>query len=233
MSFWDFVPNLIEAGTKVWGTIDALNTQDQSAQVAQQSLNQQNVLQQQATAEEQAAIDIARQNTLDQQRQASPGLMQMQDIINRGTGLTPDQMRAMDDARRKTADTLQGGSLRGSARATAATIADVEGRLRDSYIQQNQNRADAAASNLSGQYFNAGKNVADLSLKTGASASQGLMNTGQNVAQGGQNQINTLQNETAIRGQAIGDIAATIAEQIKADNAKNRQSIYDQPSGGV
>jgi hypothetical protein len=142
----------------------------------------------------------------------------MQGVIGRGTALTPAQQQALDDARRTTIDALQGGDLRGSAGATVAAVRDVEGRMRGDFMSQNQNRADTAATALSGQYFNQGKNSADLDLSRGATVSQGLMSNA-NV-----NAANTM-GQATIKGQAIGDIGAIIADEAK------RRSSYQTVGG--
>jgi hypothetical protein len=151
---------------------------------------------------------------------ASPGLLALQGIVNRSEALTPEQTLALDDARRKSLDALQGGSLRGSARATAATVNDVDGRMRTEFMAQNRGRADSAAGALSGQYFNAGNNIADLNMQGGKSVSSGLLNTGDI------NAANELGQGT-IQSRAIGDIGAIIADQLKNSETKKRDSSYE------
>lgn len=217
MSSWDWLiklaPAVIGAGATMYGASQQSKAQEQAAQGAATA-------QQQATAAEQESLRIARENMLRQQSAASPGLVGVQQIIGRGEALTPLQEQSLEDARRSTLNTLQGGSLRGSARATAATVADVEGRMKNQFIEMNRNRADQAASNLSGQYFNAGNNVSNLDLKTGASASQGLLGVGNT------DYANTL-NQGVIKGQAIGDIGAVIADSLKTSQQEKRDSSYE------
>lgn len=210
------IPAVIGAGATLYGAKLASNSQNQGAQVAANA-------QREATAAEQESLRIATEHMQRQQQAASPGLMAVQGIIGRGEGLTPYQEQSLDDARRKAVDALQGGSVRGSARATAATVADVEGRMRGQFIEQNRQRSDQAASNLSGQYFDAGKNIADLNLKTGASASQGLLGVGNT------DYANTI-NQGVIKGKAIGDIGAVIAQSIKDDERKSSYTPIGQNS---
>lgn len=206
------LPAVIGAGATIYGASQASKAQNQGAQIATAAQNQ-------ATAAEQEAIRNAQTNMRLQQQAASPGLMAMQGIIGRGEALTPYQEQALADARRRAVDTLQGGSVRGSARATAATVADVEGRMRGQFMEQNRNRSDQAASNLSGQYFGAGDKISNYNLGAGQSASQGLLGVG---ATDYANAIN----QGVIKGQAIGNIGAVIADSIKNDDIKTRESSY-------
>lgn len=239
MSFWDFVPTLISAGTTLWGASQASKTKAQAAnqeiQANERSTQQLVDAQNRATDAQLEGIRVATDMQKQQQRAAVPGLIQTQRIIGHGDALTPTQQTAISDARRTTLDALQGGSLRGSARATAATVRDVEGRMTDNFIQSNQNRIDNAASRLTGQYFNAGDNVAELNMSAGDAASKGILGVGQSTAnntatQGQINSINT-QNQGFISGSAIGDIGAVIADQIKRSNDEERDSSYSKVRG--
>lgn len=212
MGMWDWVPSVVSAGATLYGAYQSSKSNDKAAAIASDA-------QDRATDAQIQALNTATRLMTQQQQQASPGLVALQRVLGSADELTPTQIRAIEDARRTSLDSLQGGSLRGSAGATAAVVRDVEGRMTDQFMQSNRNRADQAASNLSGQYFNAGKNVADLTLGTGTAASQGLINTG-NI-----NAANTM-GQGAIRGQAIGDIGAIIAAQMKDDDIKTRQSSY-------
>ena len=203
-SFWDFVPTLANVAATAYGAKMASDaTKDASKTLTS--------AQGQATEAELKAIETARQVFAQQQKDASPGLLATQEIIGRGERLTPLQARQIEDTRRRTVDALQGGGLRGSARATVAAVNDVEGRMYDQFLDSNRSRADVAASNLSGQYFNAGKNMGDLDLKTGQSISSGLTTMGDINA-------NTTVGLANTKGQAIGDIAAVIANQFKKDS---------------
>lgn len=216
MSFWDFAkvlaPTLVSGAATVYGASQTNKGNDKaSAQLVQ--------AQREATAAEQKALATATAQMKEQQSAASPGLLAMNEIIGRGESLTPMQLRTLDDARRKTADSLQGGSLRGSARATSATIADVEGRMTDQFMDSNRNRADGAAGTMASQYFGAGNKIASLATDTGRSVSNGLISTGE------VNAANTM-GQTATNGKAIGDISALIADQFKAKDQERRDSSY-------
>ena len=218
-SFWDWVPTVIEAGVSLWGSSKASSANDKATQAAIDAQNR-------ATKAQTDALQLAEQKQKEMQLAASPGLMQTQQIIARGEALTPEQKLALDDARRQGIDALQGGSIRGSARATTAVLNDLENRMRTGFMGQNRDRADAAASSLTGQYFNAGNNVSNLTGQQGQVLSSGLMNNGQNL-------VNSIQNDAAIKGTAIGDIGAVIADQLKTIQNQKRASSYDQVDSGT
>jgi len=190
-SFWDAIlPTLITAGVTYYGFKTQSKANDQAA-------NQMTKANQQGTA-------VLQEN----RAAASPGLLATQGIISRGSTLTPQQEMAVDDSRQEALNALKGSSLRGSARTTSAVVADTDKRVRNAFMDQNQNRADNAALGLSGQYFSAGRDV-----------SKGLVDTGDIAA------ANTL-GQGALRGQAIGDIGALIADQVKDNMQKERDSSY-------
>lgn len=223
MSFWDFAkalaPAVIAGGATLLGTKVASDASDKSSARLIDAQNR-------ATAAEEKALAQATETQKQQQQAASPGLIAMQQMVGKGDDLTPQQLRLLDDARRKTADSLQGGSLRGSARATSATIADVEGRMTDQFIDSNRNRADGAASTLAGRYFGAGDNISTLAQKTGQSVSNNLINTGNVDAA-------NIQGQAALKGNAIGDIGALIADQFKKENTERRDSSYAPVGEGI
>lgn len=205
MSFWNWAPTVIS-------TFISASANQSAAKTAAAAQNR-------ATQAQLQSIEQARQTMAQQQAMASPGLVQMQNVIrNQGT-LTPAQLAALDDARRTTLGQLGASGLRGSARATAATVRDVEGRMRDQYMDANQRRADSAAGTLSGQYFNAGNNVANLQTAGGTAVSQGLANVG-NI------QSNQTLAQGDIAGKAIGDIGSVIADSIKNSNRGTSYTDY-------
>ncbi len=216
-SWWDWVPTLLKVGTTAWGASQHANATQAAAQTAANATNA-------ATDAQLQGLELTRQTMQQQQAAASPGLVTMQNMITRGPGLTPVQQTALDEARRTTLDSLRGSGLRGSARATAATVKKVEGDMRNQYINANQNRADQAAQTLSGQYFNAGNNIANLQSKAGTAVSQGLTTVGVLNASAQLGTANTT-------GKAVGDIGAIIADEIK--NNQKRESSYDDTAKGV
>lgn len=213
---FDWLPTAISVGGTLWGASKAADATKEAAKTSAAAT-------QAGTDAQVKALNEARQTMLEQQTAASPGLMAVQNIIGRGEALTPVQQTELDNATRTTLDALQGGSVRGSARATADTVKQVRGDMTDAYIQSNRNRVDQAAQNLSGQYFNAGTNAAKLTSDTGQAISNGLMTTGATNAAAGIGQA-------TIQGKAIGDIGAVIAGQLKDDALKKRESSYTKVS---
>lgn len=161
-----------------------------------------------ATAQMTKANDASLGVLKENRTAASPGLIATQGIINRGAALTPEQEMAVADSRDQALNALHGSSLRGSARATSAIVSDTDKRVRNNFMTQNQNRADSAAIGLAGQFFGAGRDV-----------SQGLIS-------GGDIQGSNTIGQGQLRGQAVGDIGAIIADQVKDSLQKERTSSY-------
>lgn len=166
------------------------------------------------------------------QQQAAPGVYQQQQAIQQQNTLTPAQQMAIDNARRQSVNTLNGGNLRGSARATVAAVKNVDDTMRGQYMDQNRGRADTAASALSSQYFTSGRdintqnsNAATAGINAGKAVNTGLNTAGDATARG---DIGVGQQNVIATGQAINDIAS----QIAADNKKH-QSSYTSPTGSV
>lgn len=213
-SMSEMLPTLIGAGTTLYGA----QLEKEGRQEAARTIN---AATDKSTAAQLEALDQANQIIQQNRQAASPGLMRMTEIVGRGDQLTPTQVTALDEARRTTLDALQGGSLRGSARATADTVKKVEGDMRNQFIESNRNRADNAASSLSSQYFDAGNKSASIATGTGNAISQGLMTSGNVNAQAdlGVNQL---------QGKALGDIGAIIAGQLKDSANAKRNSSYSK-----
>lgn len=216
MAFWDFVkdlaPTVLSVGATLYGANQKSKAADQSSQALIDAQNR-------ATQAQLDAIAQAERIYNSQQQAASPGLLAVQRIISRGDELTPYQQDQINDARLQTLNALQGGSLRGSARATAETVRDVEGRMKNQFMESNRNRADTLAGNLSNQYFSSGNNAANANLKGGDSVSTGLLNTGIVDA-------SNIMGQASTKGDAIGNITAVIADQIKQANQEKRDSSY-------
>lgn len=216
MSFWDFLPTLITVGATIYGAKQASKSNDKAAQQATQASKA-------ATNAQVAGLNQAREELAVNRQAASPGLLATQEVISRGAALTPQQQQAVADSRQQTLNSIKGSSLRGSARATSAMVADTDTRVRNAFMDQNQARADNAAQNLSQQYFGAGNNMANTAAQTGSAVSRGLIDAG-NIAAS-----NTIGQGT-LRGQAIGDIGAVIAQQAKD---QIRDTSYGKYGGGV
>lgn len=215
MSFWtNLLKVAVPAAATLYGAKLSSDAGDKAAKQAAQST-------QAGTDAQLAALDLAQQNLQVNRRAASPGLLRTQEIIARGSKLTPEQEQAVEDSRRQAVNALKGSSLRGSARATSALISDTDKRVRNNFMTQNQNAADTAARGLAGQYFGAGTNLAQTATNTGNAISQGLVNQGNIQAS------NTL-GQGALRGQAIGDVSAIISDSLKNDFQDKRDSSYER-----
>lgn len=218
MSFWNFVkdilPTVVAAGATIYGAQQASDSNNKAAQTLTGA-------QTAATAAQVQGLNMAKQELDVNRRAASPGLMATQEIIARGARLTPEQELAVADSRDQALNTLKGSSLRGSAKATSAIVADTDNRTRSNFMSQNQQRADSAAQGLAGQYFGAGTNIANNASQTGNAISQGLLDTGTIQAS------NTI-GQGALRGQTIGDVGAIIADSLKGDMTKERDSSYQR-----
>lgn len=234
-SFWDFTwkiaPALITAGTAIYGAKVASDANDKAANQLTQAQAQATQAEQDAVRRAEIQTEEARRQFDVMQRQASPGLVAMQNVIGRGDSLTPEQIRAVEDARRTTLDSLSGSGLRGSAAATVAAVRDVEGRMVGDFMDRNRSRIDTAGAALAGEYFNQGKNSSDmllnssnLALTKGDSAATGI------AQQGNINASNT-QGQAGIKSDTYGKLAATLAEEIK--NSNKRNSTYQATSSGV
>lgn len=215
MSFWEGLLKVaVPAAATLYGAKMASDASDKAAKQATQAT-------QAGTDVQLEGLKVAQQNLEVNRRAASPGLLRTQEIIARGSRLTPEQEQAVEDSRRQSINALKGSSLRGSARATSALVSDTDKRVRNNFMTQNQNAADSAARSLAGQYFGAGTNIANNATQTGNAVSQGLVNQGNIQAS------NTL-GQGALRGQAIGDVGAIIADSVKNDFQDKRDSSYER-----
>jgi len=217
MSFWDFVGNILptvlpKAAATIYGAVQKSATNAAATRQA----NDANV---QATQAQQLGLEEANRNFQVSRNDASPGLIYAQNLISRGSALTPQQEMAVADSRKVSLNALKGSSLRGSARATSAVVNDTDIRQRNDFMARNKSSADSMAGNMTTQYFNSGNNIANNAIARGDVASQGLVNVGNNVVQ------NT-NNQGKLRGQAIGDIGAIIADQAKVGlfNERNQRA---------
>lgn len=218
MGFWDFVADIpldtiVKVGTNIFGANQTSSAQNKASSNAIAATNQ-------ATDAQLKAQEEANQILRSQQQMASPGLLQMQKVISQQDRLTPSQQQAIEDARRTTLDSLSGGSLRGSARATTAAVRDVEGRMTGDFLDRNTNKASSAAQSLAGQYFGAGNSIAQNEVNMGSTASQGLIGAGQI-------DYNNTINQNAITGSAIGDIGGVISDYLKKEINNKRDKQYE------
>lgn len=196
-SFWDFIPAIIGAAATVYGAVEKSSADKTAA-------SEETAAQTAATAAQVQGYNNAAAVTATNQAAASPGLMADQAIIARGTALTPAQEQAVADANTQSISALNGTGLRGSAQAVAATVANTTNRNTATFEQNNQNNVNTAAGQLTGQYFQAGNNLASDASQIGNVTSQGLVNTG-NIE--GSNTVG----QGNLVGNAIGAVGATVA----------------------
>lgn len=214
MSFWNSILKVaVPAAATIYGAKLMSKSSDKAAQQATQATRE-------GTQAQVDGLKQAQQNLEVNRQAASPGLLATQAIINRGSRLTPEQEMAVGDSRDQALSALKGSSLRGSARATSAIVSDVDTRTRNNFMTSNQNAADTTARSLAGQYFGAGNAMSDNANQTGNAISRGLVNAGTIQAS------NTL-GQSAIKGQAIGDVGALIADELKDGMGKKRDSSYE------
>ena len=201
------LPTLVDTGAKVAGNMMSIDANKK------------------ANSQQTAALQAQQRELQAERDQASTGTTALQQQVQRGQTLNPQQEQALTDARLQTQTALNASGLGGSGRAVVAGVNKVDNDMRANFMGQNQNNADKAAEGLSSQYFNTGKNL------------------GQNlVDQGNNNGRATLAN-TSLAGSALGDIAGAISNYAKDQNTnqyslagkKNNQTQDSSPtfsSGG-
>ena len=210
--FWDFIQVVAPIAATVYGAGQSSKANTQAATTMANA-------QQAGTDAQLKGLEMAKQELAVNRTAASPGLLAVQERINRGAALTPEQEMAVGDSRTQALNALKGSSLRGSARATSAVVSDTDQRIRNNFMTQNQNAADQAAMGLGGQYFSAGNSMANNATSAGGVISQGLVNTG-NIQ--GANAIG----QGALTGQAIGDVGAVLANAAKEKAQEERNANY-------
>ena len=145
MSFWDWATNLLSSDsflTKAVPVAASVYGYTQQANATRDAANTAAQANQAGVAAQLQAINLAKKTQQAQQQQASTGLLHMQGVINNSDQLTPEQKIGVDDAKRQTLNALQGGSLRGSTRATVAAVDDIKKRTEAGYLAQNKNQAN-------------------------------------------------------------------------------------------
>jgi len=217
MSFWNFLPTLVTAGATIYGTTQANKT---SAKASNDLLKASRESQQ----AQENALRLAQENLNETRKLASPGLTALQKRISRGSELTPEQKLAVEDSRRESINALKGSSLRGSARATSAVISDTDTRVRNNFMTSNRDSSDNAAATLTGQYFNTSRDLNNNLISQGDATSKGLLDRGNVTAS------NTIGRGNRT-GSAIGDIGGIIADTLKNDVIKARESRTNYEEG--
>lgn len=221
---------LFELAVPLVSTIYTTGQNNKANSQANAATVQQMQAQQEGNALAQQKLRLAQQGYQALQTAAAPGVERMRTLaLSDPNALTATQQQALDESQTQTLNGLANSGLRGSGRAVTAAIRDVQGTLRNQFVDSNRTRADNAAASLSGQYFNSGTNAAGVNSQM-ANVDQ---NTGANNAnylgQIGSNNANTTTTNSSSVGKAIGDIGAIINEELKD---KYRESSYGKPSEG-
>lgn len=99
-----------------------------------------------------AGADASLGYSQDEIAQGSPGVSYLRGVVKAPMTLNPFQQQQIQRARQQTAMSLNASGLRGSGRAIAAAARDVEGNVTGGFLQSNAQRADQAATTLSGLY---------------------------------------------------------------------------------
>lgn len=160
----------------------------------------------------------AQQQYADYQARAEPANVYLRRLIaTEGGGLTPGQTQELQDVRRSTRNQLASSGLRGSGRATTAALRNVEADTLGRFTEENRTRAQQAANVLGGQGFQATNAGVNAGFNTAQQTGEGLRSIG--VTQGSSDIANA-----RLQGQALGDISALIASDIKD---RTRKSKYD------
>ncbi len=194
----NWLPAALMTGATIYSATTASNANRQAAQIQANAINQ-------STA-------LANQRFQAVQQQAAPGIAYQQQAIQQaGTGgLTAAQNIAVDDARKQAVNAMSVSGLRGSGAAVTDAVRRVEAGTTANFMDQNQGRADRAATALSSQYF-------------GAANAMGANDTRAGYATG-QIGADLTTSDASLRGRAIGDIATIIAD---ASRDGSRRGAYD------
>lgn len=171
--------------------------------------------------------------------ETQPGVNYVRNIIAAPADLTPEQIAARNDLRRRVENSanVAGSALRGSGRSFVDAMREVENDFNIKALGQNRARADQAALEFVRPNFNAAGDQASAHATMGREVGGALANQGANLAGATQNAAYNSANATTSNannwGSAIGDIAGTIASQKKeeARPAKYNTSTGDYTPG--
>jgi hypothetical protein len=211
------------AGATLYVGQQAAAANVQAAQIAQQTANRQLAMQ----AQQNALADQRFQQTSamleEQKAQAAPSVAKLQQTAASDPNmLTPEQEQQVADTRRTALSALQVSGLRGSGRATVATVRRTEDDTKNRLISQNQGRVDAANNALSSQYFNTTGQQVGAATNQNVVGQQGAATQAGIVGQQGATEANSLLANTSLYGRAVGDVAAVTADALK----EGRRSYY-------
>ncbi len=120
--------------------------------------------------------------------------------------LNPSQLRAQEKYRRDAIARLASSGLRGAGRAGVAAVNEGDAALTAQFFDQNQQRADRAASELGGRGYNATGQVATNRYNTGADVAKTGLNLAQDIAGKGLQARQTGATERLNTGRKISDL---------------------------
>lgn len=221
MSIWSGLSNFFSspsalgflslAGANVYTNIENTRANLEAAQMATQGVvDQANAIRE---GNQQA------QERFDQMRaDAAPAQTYLRrQMVSNPADLTPNQKLQLEDLRRDTSASLAANGLRGAGRAQTAALRKVESDYLANAFDSNRNRSDSAASKLANQYTTATTQSADLMAKTGRAIGDA---SNQSALYG----ANATTANSALRGQAIGDIASLARSELKDQERESRYS---------
>lgn len=211
------------AGATLFVGQQAAASNVQAANIAARTAQQQMALNQQSNALAQQRYDQTNAMLEQQKAQAAPAVAKLQQVAASDPyTLTPEQDEQVDDTRRVALSALQVSGLRGSGRATVATVRKTEDDTRGRLISQNQQRVDAANNALSSQYFNTTGQQVQASGAQNAAGVQAATTQAGIIGQQGSTDANSMLANTQLYGRAVGDVAAVTADALK----EGRRSYY-------
>jgi hypothetical protein len=189
-------PTLLEAGSSIYGAISSSKSNTKAAKKLAEA--------------EQQKVALQKQVYGDLESKSEPAVNYFRTTLASPSTLTPDQEDERGELERQTLNQVNRTGLRGSGRAVTSALRRVDADYVNGAMAQNRSRRDAAAGQLSGQYFSAANNLAN--------------SEGNGAVDAATAEANASQANSNLRGQAIGDISGLIASEIKG-----RDSAYSQP----
>lgn len=146
----------------------------------------------------------------------APGVQYLRNVVSRDPSmLTPAQTQAISDSQR---EFNRGPALKSyGGRAYSRMFADMSGRMRAGAVQQNQQRSDSAAGNLSGitrQGLSMSPAIAQVQSRAGDAAG------------------NAMTANASTEADTMGQIASVFANSVKDQNRESRYAGYKSSFGG-
>lgn len=148
--------------------------------------------------------------------QAQPANSYLRSVVAQDPNvLTPAQQIQMADLRRRSQIALNNSGLRGSTRATTASIYDVEARGNAGMVASNTERADSAARVLSGQGGSAQMQAAQVPLGAARDEGRGAIDVANTTA-------NATTANAGVNATTLAGLAATFNRNEAQQQAERR-----------